>query len=114
MRKFASKGGNIRWFQQTDAHFFLQMIENRCRSHPFTLHFISGRLEIVEEELLGSRLHREPLVPLQNLLRLFRAKVVGFVLVQGMHGLGIELFVIRRRAHLDGPRQLYTQESATA
>ena len=88
VRELTSKDRKADGFEQTDAHFFLQIAENSRGTDPLTILLVGGRFEVVEEELFGSGLHAEPAVPLLNLLGLCRAEVVGLMLVQCSHGLG--------------------------
>ena len=113
-RQFSTKCRYAGRFQQTHPHFIFQVGQYSRGTHPLSLLFVPGRLEIVEEELLCSRLHAELAVPLHYLLCLCRAEVVRLVLMQGPHGLGIKLFVVRGRTHIDGACEFYPQETSIA
>ena len=80
--EFTSKDRKTDGFEQTDAHFLLQIAENSRSTDPLTILLVGSRLEVVEKELLGSSLHTEPAVPFLNLLCLCRTEVVGLMLVQ--------------------------------
>ncbi len=114
VRELTSKDRKADGFEQSDAHFLLQIAENSRSTDPLAILLVGCRLEVVEEELFGSSLHTEPTIPLLNLLGLCRAEVVGLMLVQCSHGLGVKLFVVGRGTHVDRSCELHTQETTAA
>ena len=56
VRELTSKDRKADGFEQTDAHFFLQIAENSRGTDPLTILLVGGRFEVVEEELFGSSL----------------------------------------------------------
>ena len=56
VRELTSKDRKADGFEQSDAHFLLQIAENSRGTDPLTILLVGGRFEVVEEELFGSSL----------------------------------------------------------